>query len=163
MELADKIKKDTTPYKLDDTGRIYYGNPYEGFVGDMYNSRNNGYGVYHGPITDLANQYFTDKAIDITGLEFEDILYFVSNGYPVWIVTNSTYKPLEESSFQIWHTPTGIVKVTSRQHAVVITGFDEKNIFINDPLYSKPNRPVEKVSFKKAWEQMGHQAVTILR
>ncbi len=163
MELAQQVKKDITPYSVDDTGRIYYGNPYDGFVGDMYNSKNNGYGVYHGPITELASKYFKEKAIDITGLEFEDILYFVSKGYPVWIVTNSTYRPLDESNFQLWHTPTGIVKVTNRQHAVVITGFDENNIYINDPLYSKPNRSIEKTSFKKSWEQMGHQAVTILK
>ncbi|WP_069999897.1 C39 family peptidase [Cellulosilyticum sp. I15G10I2] len=163
MELADKIRKDTTPYKIDNTGRIYFGNPYDGFVGDMYNRQNHGYGVYHGPIAELADQYFKEKAIDITGLEFEDVLYFVSNGYPVWVVTNSTYKPLEESSFQMWHTPTGIVKVTQRQHAVVITGFDQNNIYINDPLYGKPNRIIEKVSFQKSWEQMGHQAVTIVK
>lgn len=163
IELAEKVVKDNTPYSKDDRGRIYYGNPYKGFVGDMYNINNNGYGVYHGPIAELAKSYFEEKVIDITGLDFEDVLYFISNKYPVWVVTNSTYKYLEDQYFQIWHTPTGIVKVTNKQHAVVITGFDEKYIYINDPLYPKANRALEKVSFQKAWEQMGHQALTILR
>ncbi len=163
MELAKNIKKDTSAYEISDTGRIHFGNPYEGFVGDMYNRRNNGYGVYHGPIAELASKYFKEKVIDLTGLEFEDVLYFVSKGYPVWIITNSTYKPLEEHFFEIWHTPTGIVKVTSKQHSVVITGFDENKVYVNDPLHSKPNRAADKVSFQKAWEQMGNQAVTIIK
>lgn len=163
MDLAYHIKKDTTVYSIDGKGRINYGNPYDGFVGDMYNVRKNGYGVYHGPITELASQYFKDKVIDITSLEFKDILYFVSKEYPVWVIVNSTYKPLEESEFQIWHTPTGIVKVTKRLHSVIITGYDENNIYINDPLHSEPNKKVNREDFQKAWEQMGQQAVTIIK
>ena len=163
MELAQNIKKDTTPYQVDEKGRIHYGNPYEGFVGDMYNVDNAGYGVYHKPIAELASRYFKDKVIDLTGLEFQDILYFLSKGYPIWVVTNSTYKPLEESYFEIWHTPTGIVKITNKQHSVVITGYDSNHIYINDPLYTSPNRQVDKELFQTAWEQMGYQAITILK
>jgi uncharacterized protein YvpB len=163
MDLANNIRKDTTAYKIDKSGNISYGNPYNGFVGDMYDTNKNGYGVYHGPITALANNYFKEKAIDLTGVEFEDVLSFVSNSYPVWVITNSTYGPLEEEYFEIWHTPTGIVKVTKKLHAVVITGYDEKNIYINDPLSSKPNKAVNRIAFQKAWEQMGNQAVTVIK
>ncbi len=163
MELAEKVKKDSTSYKVDEKGRIIYGNPYNGFVGDMYNAKNKGYGVYHGPIAELINQYLPDKALDLTGMEFRDILYFLSKGYPIWVVTNATYKPLGEKYFDIWHTPTGIVKVTPKLHSVVITGYDKKYIYINDPLENNSNKMVEKEGFIKAWEQMGNQAITILQ
>lgn len=162
MELAQQIKKDPTPYSRDGNGRIYYGNPYDGFVGDIYNLKKNGYGVYHGPVAELAKNYFGDKVFDITGLEFEDVLYFLSKGNPIWVVANSTYAPLKEEAFQMWHTPTGIVKVTSKEHAVVMTGYDDQYIYINDPLYSHKNRSVDRNNFKKAWEQMGNQAIVII-
>lgn len=162
MELAQQIKKDPTPYSKDGNGRIYYGNPYDGFVGDIYNIKKNGYGVYHGPIAELAKNYCGDKVFDITGLEFEDVLYFLSKGDPIWVIINSTYVPLKEDAFEMWHTPTGIVKVTSKEHAVVMTGYDDQYIYINDPLHPYKNRPVNRNDFKKAWEQMGNQAVVII-
>ena len=162
MTLAAEVKKDTTNYKKDASGRIYYGNPYDGFVGDMYDMHKNGYGVYHGPIVELAKAYCKDQTIDLTGMEFEDLLLFVEKGNPVWIITNSTYAPLEDEYFNMWHTPTGIVKTTNKLHSVVITGFTEDRIYINDPLYNQKNKVVNREKFKLAWEQMGHQAMTIV-
>lgn len=162
MQLAEEIKKDPTPYSTDKNGRIQYGNPYDGFVGDMYDLKKNGYGVYHTPIVELGEKYFGSKAIDITGLEFDEILYFISKGYPVWIITNVLYKPLEDSYFEFWHTPTGVVKVTKKLHSVIITGFDDEYITINDPLHNVPNRKVNRDQLKKSWEQMGNQAVVIV-
>ncbi|QEH67440.1 C39 family peptidase [Cellulosilyticum sp. ST5] len=163
MTLAKNIKKDDTPYYKDNKGRIYYGNPYDGFVGDMYNIKNNGYGVYHGPITELAKEYVGDSAIDLTGVEFSDITYFLKQGYPIWVITNATYKPLDDTYFEIWHTPSGIVKTTNKLHAVIITGIDKENVYINDPFSTYPNKAVNKNDFKLAWEQMGHQAITIIK
>lgn len=163
IKLAKEIKKDNTPYSKDGTGKIAYGNPYNGFVGDMYSLKNNGYGVYHGPIFELASAYAGEKVIDLTGLEFEEIMQFVEAGNPIWVIINATYRPLDESYFEMWHTPTGIVKVTKKLHSVVVTGYDEKNIYINDPLHSSKNRKANKNQFKKAWEQMGKQAVVILK
>ncbi len=163
MTLAEKVKKDTTPYSKDETGRKYYGNPYDGFVGDMYDKNKNGYGVYHGPIAELGKEYVNEDVIDITGVDFEDLLYFLEQGKPIWVITNATYKPLGDDNFEIWHTPTGIVKTTKKLHSVVMTGFDDKYVYINDPLVNQTNRKVDKVNFKKAWEQMGHQAIIIGR
>ena len=163
MQLAKQVKKDLTPYSIDEKGKIHYGNPYEGFVGDMYDKNKKGYGVYHAPIVELAQEYCGNSAIDLTGLEFEEILYMVQQGNPVWIITNGSYNALEDSAFDIWHTPTGIVKITTRLHSVVITGFSKEHIYINDPLRDSTNIKVDKEKFKKAWEQMGNQAMTILK
>ncbi len=162
MQLAEEVAKDTTPYRVDSDGTIYYGNPYDGFVGNMYDLRQSGYGVYHGPIYDLANTYLPDQVIDLTGADFEELLQFISNGYPVWVVTNGSFQQLPADQFELWHTPTGVVEITKRMHAVVLTGYSDNQVIINDPLYSYGGRWTNLEDFQKSWEQMGHQAVVII-
>lgn len=161
MTLAEQVKKEGDTYLLED-GKIKAGNPYNGFVGDIYGRKKFGYGVYHGPIAELAKQYYGNRVVDLTGLSFEEVTYMLQKGYPVWIITNATYKPLDDSEFEIWHTPTGIVKITFRLHSVVITGIDQNYVYINDPLNKIKNIALNKENFKKAWEQMGNQAIIIL-
>ncbi|OOB78939.1 MAG: hypothetical protein BEN18_05600 [Epulopiscium sp. Nuni2H_MBin001] len=162
MQLAAEVAKDDTSYSTDAYGNIYYGNPYDGFVGDMYNFKNHGYGVYHGPIADLASTYLGEHVIDITGASFEEMLQFVARGYPVWVVTNTSYAYLPSSQFQTWYTPTGVIQITYKMHSVVITGLTEDLIFINDPLDYSTNKAVDLDNFRDAWNQMGQQAVVIV-
>lgn len=161
MTLAAQIKKESQPY-INENGKIKAGNPYDGFVGDMYNMSNFGYGVYHGPIAELAKQYAGERVVDLTGMSFDEVLYILQKGYPVWIITNSSCTPLDDSKFMMWHTPTGIVKITYSLHSMVMTGVSNNKIYVNDPLSSSKNKGYNLELFKKAWEQMGNQAVVIL-
>lgn len=161
-KLAKEIKRDTTPYKKEN-GQIFFGNPYDGFVGDMYSLNTPGYGVYHGPLAELAEQYIPNKVINMTGSEFEDIMFPVSNGNPVLVIHNSWFKKLPESQFQTWNTPTGKVKITMREHSVLITGYDKKYIYFNDPLSNIKNKKVNKKDFIDGWIQMGKQAITYVK
>jgi uncharacterized protein YvpB len=158
MELAEKIKKDTTPYK-NENGVYYYGNPNDGFVGDIYTFDNMGYGVYHKPVADLAEMYLPGKIRDLSGESFEEaVLVPLSNGKPVWVITNARYQKLAESEFRTWNTPTGQVKITWQEHSVVVTGYDDKYIYFNDPLGAATK--AERTGFESAWVQMGSQAIT---
>jgi uncharacterized protein YvpB len=159
MELAKKVRKVKTPYKKEN-GIYYYGNPYEGFVGDIYSFKNMGYGVYHGPVADLAEKYLPGKIVDMTGNTFEDVLEKVGKGKPVWIIINADFKALPENDFRTWNTPTGQIQITWKEHSVVITGFDKENVYFNDPLHNKKNRKMPLRDFQEAWEQMGSQAIT---
>lgn len=158
MELAEKVKRDTTPYQRIN-GEIHFGNPYDGFVGDMYSFANPGLGVYHGPIADLAREYFGDQVIDFSGGSFNEIIHHLNNGQPVWVIINSTYKELPDHMFTTWHTPSGPIEITRKEHSVLITGYDQDYIYFNDPLHLATKAPYE--DFKAAWEQMGKQAITI--
>jgi uncharacterized protein YvpB len=160
MELAEKIKKDDTPYKKVD-GAYYYGNPNDGFIGDIYTFKNMGYGVYHEPVAELAEKYLPGNIQDMTGSSFEEVIKKVGEGHPVWVIINADFKKLPESEFRTWNTPSGQVQITWKEHSVVITGFDENNIYINDPLNPEANRKKARADFKAAWEQMGSQAITI--
>ncbi|WP_245805765.1 C39 family peptidase [Bacillus alkalicellulosilyticus] len=161
IDLAKQVKKDETPYEVVD-GVIYFGNPYTGFVGDMYNIKKPGYGVYHGPIRELAEVYKPDRVVDMTGADFQDILFPLLQGDPVWVITNTRYKKLPDSSFQTWQTPTGPLNITYHEHSVVLTGYDKDYIYFNDPLDGVKNKKSSIQHFEQAWIQMGQQAITIV-
>jgi len=157
--LAEEIKKDATPFARVN-GQIHYGNPNDGFVGDIYSLCTCGLGVYHGPVAELCARYAPGVTHDITGADFDDALYFVANGLPVWVISNGYFTALPDSYFETWITPEGPIKITYDEHSVVITGYDADNIYINDPLSGKLAIP--RGGFIAAWEQMGSQAVVIV-
>lgn len=161
MTLAQEIEKDSSSYQVKN-GKIYFGNPHTGFVGNMYTLKEPGYGVYHGPVCELLAKYLPGRAIDLTGCAWEEVLLFVSEGVPVWVVANATFAPLAPADFQVWHTPQGPVKITYREHAVLLTGYDAENVYFNDPRFDVKNRRASRQEFTAAWEQMGRQAVTYL-
>ena len=134
-------------------------NPFKGFVGDIYSWNNWGYGVYHGPIYDLLYKYLPDRAIDITGGDFEDLLFFIEKGSPVWVVVNTRYTYLPPYQWVTHQTDDGPIQITWRMHAVLVTGFDENTIFFNDP--NNVQHSANRANFQAAWEQIGRQAVTI--
>ncbi len=150
-ELAKNIK--TVPLTYSNGKK---GNPNAGFVGDM--AHGPGLGVYNGPVYELAQKYAGDKAVNLTGSPFTDLLKKVSQGHPVWIITTTSFAPV--SVFQTWDTPQGKIDITFSEHSVVITGYDENYIYINDP-YGTKNKKLDRDNFIKAWEQMGKQAIII--
>ncbi|XKF72796.1 C39 family peptidase (plasmid) [Cytobacillus firmus] len=161
ITLANNIKKNSVPLKKE-SGKIFWGDPNEGFVGDMYSYKNPGYGVYHKPIRELAEKYIPGQIIDLTGRDFVELQAYLSLGIPIWIITNTTYNELPDSAFVKWFTPNGEIKITYKEHSVLITGYDEKAIYFNDLIDGMKNKLISKGEFLAAWKQMGSQAVTYL-
>jgi uncharacterized protein YvpB len=155
--LAKQVKKDPTPRTVRN-GETYFGNPYDGFVGDMYSFNKPGLGVYHAPIAELAKQYATN-VVDMTGSDFEDVLYPITQGKPVWIIHNVMFDTVPKSAWQTWHTPTGTIQITRKEHSVVIVGFDKDHVFIKDPMGLV--NTVNRQAFERGWNQMGKQAVAV--
>lgn len=154
MDLAEEVDK--VPFEENGLR----GNPYEGFVGNIYTFDKPGLSAYHGPIAKLASEYAGDERVaDLTGVSFDEVLYQVANGNPVWAITTSTYRIVPEQEWHTWQTDSGEVNITYKQHSVVIIGYDEDYIYVNDPFLkdSKLNR----THFKESWEQTGSQAITI--
>ncbi len=153
MELARQIK--TEPYYQNGQ----FGNPNEGFVGSMTDRNQRGYGVYHEPLARLARDYLPYQIVDLSGKPFDAVLERLRAGFPVVVITNVTFRPLPKSDFQTWTTADGPVTVTNMEHAVLVTGFDQNQIFFNNPLGGK-NETADKTAFIQAWQQMGSQAVS---
>ena len=160
LTLAEQIKKDPTPYKVEN-GQIFFGHPNNGFVGDMYTFAKPGLGVYHQPIKELAEQFAPGKVIDLTGSDFTAVQMYLSQGLPVWVITNTTYNVLPASAFETWHTPSGIVRITYKEHSVLLTGYDKDYVYFNDPLTGKKNKKAPMNEFIQSWTQLGSQAITI--
>jgi len=160
QELAKKIDRDPTPYQVKN-GKVTFGNPNRGFVGDMYSFQKPGLGVYHKPIHRLAQSYTQDRAVDLTGKSFNVILEQVSQGLPVWVIQNTNFDYLSKQHWTKWQTQDGPVDITYHEHSVVITGFDEQNIYIHDPLTGAKHRKLNKKAFIRGWDQMGRQAIVI--
>lgn len=161
MELAEKVKKDHTPQQVVN-GQIFFGNPNDGFVGNMYDFKEAGFGVYHKPIAELAESYLPGKIKDLTDSDFEELKIHLSDGRPVWVITNTSFQKLDDNLFQTWDTPTGKVKITYKEHSVLLTGYDSQYVYFNDPLTGEKNKKVPLNDFKESWEQMGSQAITYL-
>jgi len=125
-ELADKLPVVPIYYE-----NGLHGNPNEGFVGDVTGT-DYGFCVYHGPIAVLASEYIpSDRVQDISGQEFDSVIVALDQGYPVWIVTTTTFSPDDE--LEVWQTPTGPVNISYIMHSVVVVGYDADSLFINNP------------------------------
>lgn len=159
MSLAREIEKDKTPYQVKGN-KVYFGNPNKGFVGNMYSLNEPGYGVYHQPLKQLAEQYAGERVRDLTGSSFYEILAALNRNEPVVVITNVTFQKLPDSAFMTWHTQDGPIQVTMKEHAVLITGYDRDYIYFNDPIDGKSKKAPFN-DFVDAWVQMGKQAITI--
>ncbi|HDR3523758.1 C39 family peptidase [Bacillus pacificus] len=154
MKLANEIKK------VDFMKDGVRGNPNEGFVGNIYTFSESGYGVYHGPLFQLAKKYLPNKAVDLTGKSIEELYKSVTSGQPVVMITNATFAPLDEDEFTTWETNSGDVSITYNEHCVVLVGYDKEFVYIRDPLSDSLDVKVPRESFEKAWVQMGSQAIS---
>ena len=156
LTLAEQVAKDDTPLSREN-GVTTYGSPNRGFVGSMTNMRENGLGVYHGPIFDLLKAY-CPGAVDATDCGFDAVRYYLSKGRPVWVIVTSSFRVLPESAFETWQTADGELRITYSEHSVLLTGYDEAFVYFNDPLGGEGK--AARAAFTAAWEQMGGQAVS---
>jgi hypothetical protein len=84
--------------------------------------------------------------------------YQVYQQMTVWVIVTTTYSWLPASEWEAWQTSSGELKMTYRQHSVVIVGYDEDSIYIRDPFGRRSEAP--RNSFQSGWEQIGSQAIT---
>lgn len=159
MTLAKEIKKDSTPYQVKN-GEVYFGNPHNGFVGDIYTFDKKGYAVYNEPVYQLGNQYLPNGLVNLSGESFKKVYESLAKEKPVWVITTSTFDVVQTDEWEKWNTPSGEIYVTLKEHAVLLTGYDEQYIYFNNPLGEK-NEKVEKETFIIGWEQLGNQAITL--
>ncbi|MCL1935179.1 MAG: C39 family peptidase [Defluviitaleaceae bacterium] len=139
-------------------GVIHFGNPYNGFVGDIYTFKNAGLGVYYPPILEVLEEYIGDRALNLTDVDFEYLLYHLDKGFPIWVIVNAKYKYLDNNLWISWQTEDGEIKITKWMHSVVLTGHDDEYVYFCDPLGKQTKANIK--DFESAWVQMGRQALS---
>ncbi|MFT8317805.1 MAG: C39 family peptidase [Sporolactobacillus sp.] len=156
LRLAAQLKK--VPFQSGE----YMGNPHEGFVGNMYHGDRNhpGYAVYHEPVASLARLYLGRRTIDLSGKPWERVEGQIASNHPVWVITSINFQPIPEGNWRPWKTRQGTLRISFMEHSVLVTGYDQKYVYFNDPMASAPGSKADKHSFETAWKQFGNQAIS---
>ncbi|TLS50016.1 hypothetical protein FE782_22010 [Paenibacillus antri] len=159
MELAEEMKKDPTERKESaDRIILYWGNPNTGFVGDI-TGKTKGYGIYNRPLLELLEKYIP-SALNLTGRSFDEIERSISDGRPVVVWTTVSFEKPREDQWLTWDSPQGEVRATFQEHAVLLVGYDNDYVYVNDPLSGKKQLKLEKRTFLPSWEALGKQAIS---
>jgi uncharacterized protein YvpB len=157
MELAKAMPKDKTPLKRDRKGNIvYWGNPNSGFVGDV-TGKNPGYAIYHGPLY-VFTRFYLKTAVDLTNSPYKKLEQKLAQKKPVLVWTTNHYDV--PRTWQQWDTPSGPIRTTREEHAVLLVGYDSKYVYVNDPLSYRKQQRIDKNKFKRGWQALGRQAIS---
>ncbi|EOT39963.1 C39 family peptidase [Enterococcus columbae] len=152
-ELAQRLNY--VPFNVD---AHTYGNPYEGFVGNIQSGKQ-AMGVFVEPIAKLAKDYVHDDVtVHSEKLSFTQIIQLLQRDIPVWSLATVNLVEPTDQDFIDWPTTSGVIKVTPLIHAVVLTGMDQEFIYVNDP-YGIKNRPVKIDTMQKIFERLGQQSL----
>lgn len=159
LTLASAVAKDPTPLVTSDGGNIVsWGNPNEGFVGSITGA-SPGYGVYHHPIAEMLARFAPHRVVDLTGKPFAALLAVLHSRRPIMVWTTINFEPV--ATWVDWTSPSGPVRATMLEHAVLLVGYDRTHVFVNDPLSGVARKAVPLTPFLESWRDMGKQAITL--
>jgi uncharacterized protein YvpB len=157
MKLAAAMPKDPTPLQLNKNGTIrYWGDPNVGFVGDVTGKRR-GYAINQKAMFPFLKKYIS-RAVNLSGKYYPSLEAKLAEKRPIVVWTTVHYD--RPWSWVEWNSPTGKVRATFQTHAVLLVGYDEKYVYVNDPLSSQKKKRIDKAKFIRGWEAMGRQAIT---
>lgn len=156
QEVANRLPKATLPYY--NKGIKKGAHPNEGFIGNPYSSSS--YGVYAEPILEVIESYLPGRSQDLRGKTLEELLDIVNEGRPVMIW--ATINMAKVSYTQSWYLENGeLFWWPNNEHALVIVGYDEKWVYVNDPYSGKKKKFLRDVVSNR-YATLGRQAVAIL-
>jgi uncharacterized protein YvpB len=158
MELARRLKKEEDPLMEDARGNILrWGDPDQGFVGDI-TGKNKGYAVHAGPLQQLMEQYLPERTIDLTGEPFDALLRQIRNGKPVIVWTTAHFT--SPTNWIYWQHHQQRIKATMDLHVVLLVGFDDRHVYVNNPWTGERAQPINREPFIASWNAMGRQALS---
>ncbi|TCP53781.1 uncharacterized protein YvpB [Tumebacillus sp. BK434] len=153
-DIARALPKVPLPHEVD--GKLYGGNPNKGFVGDPFTKES--YGVFHGPVAALLDTYLPGRVQDLSGGTIGRVYEALDAGCPV--IVWATLKLREGRETDVWQEEDGAeVRWISPQHCMLMIGYDEAHVYINDPDTGQTEQYPRDL-FEQRWELLGKQAVT---
>jgi uncharacterized protein YvpB len=121
---------------------ISWGDPQTGFVGDI-RGKQIGYSIYNKPLEKLLNEVHQPGGLNLSESDFQEIEKVITQGKPIIVWTTDDFQPTEQ--WVSWKTPSGdTFKGTFNVHTVLLTGFDEQYVYVNNPLTGEKDQQVEK-------------------
>lgn len=136
-------------------------NPYEYYVGDP---KNVGWYCFPAPIVEAANTYLNEHnsshtARDVTGITQHDIEVYLKNGTPIITWVTLSYQDPVVSMTESWSFDGNRYVPYTNLHCVVVYGYNDKNIYVADPLGVLEQVPT--ADFMSSFELMGQHAVIL--
>lgn len=132
-------------------------NPDKGFVGYFWDMPGNipplSYGVHAGPVAELLRAYDV-PAEAIKELSWDELRLEIALGRPViaWVIYQINYSPPALYTDKEGET----VSVAPFEHTVVVTGYDEVNVWLVD---GNIDRIISLDQFLISWEVLGNMAI----
>ena len=118
--------------------------------------------IYNIPIYNLIDSYLPDRAVDLTGHEFDDVLKFLKeNDTPVVVWATIKMLPVLYGREWIENNTWTTHKWKGNEHSFLLVGYTKDNIIVNDPHTGKQEYYNREI-FKQRWEKMGKKAVSII-
>ena len=141
---------------------LYGSNPFEVFVGHPAKDYDEGsYGCYAPPIITALNR-LNIKCSDISGCSHEELLNYISQGIP--IVVWGTYNGRDIVYLDEWTYPdnSGSYVNLKGEHCMVLIGYDDDKVYLNDPIAGKKVTQTKEQFFKN-WDILYRQAIQIYK
>ena len=162
ITMAETYLPKTSLKMITDAGGKTYGPDTETyFIGDPFSE--SGIVCGAGPIVSAADQYLKDigsplRAVDVSGLSFEDLYRRISEDQPVMVWVTICMEDRWDT--QGWTTRDGRdVLWSQNDHAAVLVGYSENTITVSDPICAR--REYEKAQFEKVFSSRGRVCVVL--
>lgn len=161
-DMLEEIGWEKLPRYYDKSGNLIWGNPQRKFVGDPNPGKLyiDGYGVYNQPIYDFLANHGFKKSISKIGWNTDELLSYVSRGYPViaWVSGDFKIKPQG-----VMISPDGVKNPwILAEHAVVVRGFDDSGIDIMDPAPGAGYHKVTREEFENGFINLNNMAIVVM-
>jgi len=117
----------------------YSDDPYLGYVGDPKNPR--GYTIFPSGMSVVVEEIMGTSE-DLSGLTLDTLEWYLRDNRPV----------------AVWLGYGALPGTTI--HCVTLTGFDEENVYYNDPYTYIKDTKMSKVRFKQLWSEFGNKALS---
>lgn len=153
-DVARSMPKTSNPFMKN--GKMYGEHPSNFFIGNPFS--NQGYGVYAPVILKMMEKYLPERVEDLTGKNFSDLLKVIDEGRPVMVWTTIRMAPARLT--RKWTTPTGPYQWTAPQHAMVMVGYDDQYVYLNDPTGGKRVKYARQI-VENRWISLGRQALAV--
>lgn len=158
-DILDRLTRDPTPRQVLPDGSVIWGDPDVGFVGSLDGVfAQDGYGVYDGPIADVASTLGLSGTTHAQGTTPTDIYGAVAQRVPVlvWVPYGLTVNGRGE-----WSTPEGkAIAYVLTEHCVVVAGVSDTGIVYADP-WDAAYKTADYASFEAAFAEIGNRAVFV--
>jgi len=159
QDVLSRLSTDPTPRQVQPDGSVIWGDPDLGFVGSFDGVfARDGYGVYDGPIADVAASFGVTRLVHGSGWQPQDLYAAAEQGTPVlvWVPYGLTVRGRGE-----WWTPDGKpVPYVVTEHCVVLTGTTDSGVVYADP-YTGTLQSATYGEFEAAFPEIGRRALLV--